>query len=135
MQRTEEGKPQVALVTLGDSRREFYQQRIAIVEEEMQKAKTALEKCFTVYQSPIVYSDAEAEAVARQIRGRGIGAVVIHLPIWAPRRWRFGSPRAPNARSRSWPTSERTVPAWWSCWRSPVCWINVQSLASALRGR
>ena len=82
MQRTEEGKPQVALVTLGDSRREFYQQRIAIVEEEMQKAKTALEKCFTVYQSPIVYSDAEAEAVARQIRGRGIGAVVIHLPIW-----------------------------------------------------
>ena len=82
LQRTEEGKPQVALVPLGDSRREFYQQRIAIVEEEMQKAKTALEKCFTVYQSPIVYSDAEAEAVARQIRGRGIGAVVIHLPIW-----------------------------------------------------
>lgn len=75
-------KPAVALVTLGDSRREFYQQRIAIVQEEMTKARAALEKAFSVYQSPIVSSDAEAEAVAAEIRRRGIQAVVIHLPIW-----------------------------------------------------
>ena len=57
-------KPKAALVTLGDSRREFYAQRMAIVTQEMQKAKAALEEEFEVYQSPIVYSDAEAEAVA-----------------------------------------------------------------------
>ncbi len=75
-------KPKAALVTLGDSRREFYAQRMAIVTQEMQKAKAALEEEFEVYQSPIVYSDAEAEAVAGEIRRRGIGAVIVHLPIW-----------------------------------------------------
>ena len=82
LHKKESGKPSVALVTLGDSRVEFYQQRISIVNEEMKKVRIALEKEFEVYQSTVVYSDREAEVVSREIRNREIGAVVIHLPIW-----------------------------------------------------
>ena len=75
-------RPKVALVTLGDSRREFYQSRMTIVTEETEIVVSSLSRDFEVYQSPIVYTDQEAEAVAQTIRNSGIQAVILFLPIW-----------------------------------------------------
>ena len=83
---------------------------MAIVTQEMQKAKAALEEEFEVYQSPIVYSDAEAESVAGEIRRRGnrrgdrapahlghAGAGAAHCAEHAAARGAFGEQAARQA--------------------------------------
>lgn len=75
-------KPKVALVTLGDSRKEFYESRIQIVKEEKEKAAKVLGEKFSLYMSDIIYSEKESLAVSNKIKEQGIQAVIIFLPIW-----------------------------------------------------
>ena len=72
----------VALITIGDSRREFYQTRISIVEEETRKVLASLERDFDVFTSDIIYDEKTAIDVSSEIRRRGIKAVIIFYPIW-----------------------------------------------------
>ena len=48
-------KKKVAIVTLGDSRREFYKKREAIVASEIEKVKKAFGDKYDLYISPIVF--------------------------------------------------------------------------------
>ena len=75
-------KKNVALITLGDSRKEFYQSRIGIVTEETRKVMEQLSKDFSVYQSEIVYDEKTGLQVADTIKEKGIKAVIIFLPVW-----------------------------------------------------
>lgn len=75
-------KRRVALITIGDSRKEFYRTRLAIVEEETRKVVSALEKDFDVYTRDIVYDEKEAIEISEDIRREGIKAVLIFYPIW-----------------------------------------------------
>ena len=75
-------KPKAALITLGDSRKEFYQSRIHIVDEETQKVCAALHTEFELYAPNVVYTEKESLTVMEEIRRQGIHAVIIFLPIW-----------------------------------------------------
>lgn len=76
-------KVKVAVVTLGDSRREFFKKRESIVQEELEKVQAAFGERYDLFFPPIVFSAAEGMAVQDAIHARGITAVILHLPVWA----------------------------------------------------
>ena len=76
-------KTKVALVTLGDTRKEFYKKREHIASGEIEKAKEAFGEKYDLWISEIVFTFEEACRTAAHIREEGISAVLIHLPIWA----------------------------------------------------
>ncbi len=75
-------KKKVALITIGDSRREFYSTRLHIVDEERKKVVHFLDQEYEVYCSDIIYDEKTALQVADTIRVKGIRAVLIFFPIW-----------------------------------------------------
>jgi len=76
-------KQRVAIVTLGDSRKEFYKKREHIALAELEKVKEIFGEKYDLYISPIVFDPEEGQAVADTIQTEGIKAVILHLPIWA----------------------------------------------------
>lgn len=76
-------KTKVAVVTLGDTRREFYQKRAQIAEAEIAKVKEAFGGKYDLFMPDIVFDTEECQAAADAIRSRGISAVILHVPIWA----------------------------------------------------
>lgn len=82
-------KKKVALVTLGDSRIEFYKKREYIVKEELNKLVEALKGKYELFVPEIVFNIEDGLRVADEIRQRGISCVIIHLPIWATPNFAF----------------------------------------------
>ena len=76
-------KQKVAVVTLGDSRKEFYKKREHIALAELEKVKEAFGDKYDLYLPPIVFDAEEGQHVADEIQKEGIKAVILHLPIWA----------------------------------------------------
>lgn len=76
-------KQRVAIVTLGDSRKEFYKKREHIALAELEKVKEIFGEKYDLYISPIVFDPEDGQAVADTIQREGIKAVILHLPIWA----------------------------------------------------
>ena len=76
-------KKKVAIVTLGDSRREFYKKRETIVASEIEKVKKAFGDKYDLYISPIVFDAEDGQNISDEIKKQGIEAVIIHVPIWA----------------------------------------------------
>lgn len=76
-------KIKVALVTLGDSRRSFYEKRAHIALRETARACAWLSARYDLYAPDVVFDVGEGLAAADEIRARGIRAVLIHVPIWA----------------------------------------------------
>ena len=76
-------KKKVAIVTLGDSRREFYKKRETIVASEIEKVKKAFGDKYDLYISPIVFDTEDGQNISDEIKKQGIEAVIIHVPIWA----------------------------------------------------
>ena len=75
-------KFKVAVITLGDTRKEFYQQRIGIVERETAHLKVILSQEYDLYLSAPVFSMDESRKEAEIIKKQGIDTVIIHIPIW-----------------------------------------------------
>ena len=72
-------KKKVALVTLGDSRREFYKKRESIVASEIEKVKKAFGDKYDLYISPIVFDTEDGQNISdvkRKLR--------IHREVDAP---------------------------------------------------
>lgn len=76
-------KLRAAVVTLGDSRREFYKKREHIVRAELEKLKQAFGDTFDLFMPPVVFDAQEGQAVSDAIRREGIQAIILHLPVWA----------------------------------------------------
>lgn len=76
-------KLKLAVVTLGDSRKEFFYNRVSIVENELEKLISKLSEEFELYLPDIVFDIEEGQVVSDEIKSRGINCVLIHLPIWA----------------------------------------------------
>ena len=76
-------KFKIAVVTLGDSRREFFENRINIVEDELEKLTNKLSNEFDLYIPEVVFDIEEGQVVSDEIKAKGINCVLIHLPIWA----------------------------------------------------
>jgi L-fucose isomerase len=76
-------KFKIAVVTLGDSRREFFENRLNIVEYELEKLTNKLSDEFDLYIPEVVFDIDEGQVVSDEIKARGINCVLIHLPIWA----------------------------------------------------
>ena len=72
-------KKKVAIVTLGDSRREFYKKREAIVASEIEKVKKAFGDKYDLYISPIVFDTEDGQNISDEIKRQGIEAVIIHV--------------------------------------------------------
>ncbi|MGL4649937.1 MAG: fucose isomerase, partial [Caldilineaceae bacterium] len=72
----------VALVTLGDSRDDFFARRIPLVEERLAMLGW-LRDSFDVVESPVLRSSQQIAAWAADIRAFGPQALVVHLAIWA----------------------------------------------------
>lgn len=77
------GKQRVAVVTLGDSRKEFYKKRENIALAEIEKVKEVFGEKYDLYLPPIVFDPEEGQQVADAIKKEGIETVILHLPIWA----------------------------------------------------
>lgn len=75
-------KPKVAIITIGDTRSEFYQKREHIVREEIEKVKQALNKDFELYVSEPILTMRDALYYADKIKQELINSVVLHIPIW-----------------------------------------------------
>ena len=73
----------IAIITLGDSRREFFANRAHVADTEMVRLKEVLEKQYELYMPPVVFDVEEGQRVSDEIHSRGIRCVIIHLPIWA----------------------------------------------------
>lgn len=76
-------KQRVAVVTLGDSRREFYKKRESIALREIEKVRQVFGEKYDLYMPPIVFDAKEGQEAADAIKREGIEAVILHLPIWA----------------------------------------------------
>lgn len=76
-------KIKIAVVTLGDSRREFYKKREAIVQAEIEKVKEAFGDTYDLTILPVIFDPEEGQAAADGISRAGIRAVILHLPVWA----------------------------------------------------
>lgn len=76
-------KNKVAIVTLGDSRREFFENRYDIVKAELKKLKNVLSKKNELYIPDTVFDIEEGQNVADEIKRKRINCVIIHLPVWA----------------------------------------------------
>lgn len=76
-------KYKVAVITLGDSRREFYKKREHIAQAEIEKLRGVFGDKYDLFMPSVVFDTEEGQQVADEIRRRGIQAVILHLPIWA----------------------------------------------------
>ncbi|MTI60470.1 MAG: hypothetical protein FH762_10955 [Firmicutes bacterium] len=76
-------KNKIAIITLGDSRREFFKNRVHIAEAELKNIIGVLEKDYELYIPDVVFNIDEGQVVADEIKAKGINCVIIHLPIWA----------------------------------------------------
>lgn len=76
-------RKRIALVTLGDIRREFFATRRGIADEERAKVSKALSERYEVFEPDIVFDIEEGEQTADAIRKLGITCVILHVPIWA----------------------------------------------------
>lgn len=76
-------KQKVAIVTLGDSRREFFKKREHIVQAEIEKVKEAFGSTYDLFLPPVIFDAEEGQAAADAISKEGIQAVILHLPVWA----------------------------------------------------
>lgn len=77
-----QNKIEIAVVTIGDSRREFFLNRISIVNTELQKLKEVLGEKYDLYMSDTIFDIEEGQRVSDEIIKRGIKCVIIHIPIW-----------------------------------------------------
>lgn len=76
-------KTKVAVVTLGDSRREFYQKRTHIVQSELDKLQAVFGQRYDLFITPVVFSVEDGLKAADDIRAQGITAIILHVPVWA----------------------------------------------------
>lgn len=76
-------KQRVAIVTLGDSRQEFFKKREPVVAAEIEKIKQAFGNRFELFMPPVVLNAGQGQEVADTVRRENIHAVIIHLPVWA----------------------------------------------------
>lgn len=76
-------KFKLAVVTLGDTRVNFYKQREEIAQKEIAKIKSVLEDKYDLFMPPIVFDVEQGLKIADQIKEKNIQAVIIHVPIWA----------------------------------------------------
>jgi len=60
-------KIKVAVVTLGDSRKDFFLSRINIVNDELQKLKETLGEKYDLYMPDIVYDIEEGQMASDEI--------------------------------------------------------------------
>jgi L-fucose/D-arabinose isomerase len=72
----------IAVVTLGDVRKEFFEKRTWIVEEENNKLRNLLSESYDLYMPSPISSVHEAQLESEIIRSKGIVVVIIHIPIW-----------------------------------------------------
>lgn len=75
-------KRKIAVVSLGDGRRDFYETRRHIAEEETKKLVETLGEYYDVFAPETAFNIDEALQVADEIRRQLIVQVVIHIPIW-----------------------------------------------------
>lgn len=75
-------KGKIAVISLGDSRRDFYETRRHIAEEETGRLVEALSEFYDVYVPETAFNIDEVLQVADEIRRQLIVQVVIHIPIW-----------------------------------------------------
>lgn len=78
----EKSRDKAAVVTIGDTRTDFYMQRKHIVDIENEKISRAFSDRFDLYTPEIIFSARDAKETARKIREQGIRAIIIHLPVW-----------------------------------------------------
>lgn len=72
----------IGLVTVADSRSDFFEKRKPLVIEEM-KALDWLRSEFDIIESDVVTSEQAVAAYAAQFNKEQIDCLIIHLPIWA----------------------------------------------------
>lgn len=76
-------KPNVAFLTISETRDEFYEKRKKIVEEECNKFKVNFKKDFDlIVSTPIRDTDSALFWAKEAIKG-GVDALIIHVPIWS----------------------------------------------------
>ncbi|HHV12940.1 MAG TPA: hypothetical protein GXX75_21945 [Clostridiales bacterium] len=75
-------RDKVAIVTIGDTRVSFYNQRKHIVDAEKDKIMELFSDDFELYMPEPVFSTKGGKDIANTIKEKRIGAVIIHLPIW-----------------------------------------------------
>jgi len=73
---------QIAVITIGDERKAFFQMRAGIVEAEIEKLRNRLGLRYALYLPPPVFSSSEAQACLDEIQSRRIACVLIHVPVW-----------------------------------------------------
>ena len=105
-------RQKVAVVTLGDSRREFYRKREHIALAEVEKVKEAFGGKYELFMPQVVFDAEEGQAVADEIRRRGIEAVILHVPIWATPSLAFRIAYGTRTPCFCWGTSSGIPPAW-----------------------
>lgn len=72
----------IGIVTVGDERKDFYNMRIHIAEDESRKLKSILVKNFHIVSSEIIYTFQQANCCVAMLRKEDISCIIIHLPIW-----------------------------------------------------
>lgn len=75
-------KRQIAVVSLGDCRKPFYETRKHIADEETSKLVDTLSEYYDVFVPEVIFNIDDALRTADEIRRRLIVQVVIHIPIW-----------------------------------------------------
>ena len=72
----------VALATLADSRKDFYEIRKNLVQEEL-KSIEWLKDEFRVIESDIIQDENEIRTFAEKVKKSDASCLIIHIPIWA----------------------------------------------------
>lgn len=75
-------QPVVGVVTLGDSRLEFFQKRIHIVENETKKLLSVLADKYRVVDCGVVFSPDDSLRCSDKLRSKLVDCVILHIPIW-----------------------------------------------------
>lgn len=75
-------RKQIAVISLGDGRRNFYNSRKDIADSEKEKLIAGLSQYYDVYAPDVVFTIDEALSVSDEIKRRIISQVIIHIPIW-----------------------------------------------------
>jgi L-fucose isomerase len=76
-------KPCVALLTIAETRDEFYEKRKPIVDEEIAFFHQQFSECFDILASVPIRGVSTALYWAEQAQSALADAVIIHVPIWA----------------------------------------------------
>lgn len=76
-------KAKVALLTIAESREEFYEKRRALVESECRSFKKYFASEFSIMESTPIKTMADCLEWADRTVNEGCDAVVIHIPVWA----------------------------------------------------